>query len=62
MRLYLVHDEDDNYKIVISALNADEALAKLQRFLEETKQKGEGWITHNAKWSADLCDNDKVIE
>lgn len=59
-RLYLVHDEDYSYKIVVSAQNTNEALEKLTTFLQETKQAGELW--HNVKWIVDLCDNDKVIE
>ena len=58
--LYLVHDEDYSYKIVVSAQNANEALEKLTTFLNETKQVGELW--RDVKWIVVLCDNDKVIE
>ena len=59
-RLYLVHDEDYSYKIVVSAQNAKDALKKLNTFLKETKQAGDLW--RDLKWVADLCDNDKVLE
>ena len=59
-RLYLVHDEDYSYKIVVSAQNAKDALKKLNTFLKETKQVGDLW--RDLKWVADLCDNDKVLE
>lgn len=59
-RLYLVHDEDYSYKIVVSAQNVNEALEKVDAFLQETKQAGELW--RNVKWIVDLCDNDTVIE
>ena len=60
MRLYLVHDKDYCYMIVVSANNAEEAITKLQNYLKETKQTGEFW--NNTEWIADLCDNDKVLE
>lgn len=60
--LYLVHDEDYNYRVVIRATNSEEAVAKLHRWLAETNQNGELWSSKNVKWYADLCDNDKVIE
>ena len=59
-RLYLVHDEDYNYQIVVSANSAISAIEKLQNFIKETKQTGEFWI--KTKWIASLCDNDKVLE
>ena len=59
-RLYLVHDEDYSYKIVVSAQNAKDALKKLNTFLKETKQAGDLW--RDLKWVVDLCDNDKVLE
>lgn len=59
-RLYLVHDEDYSYKIVVSVQNVNEALEKVDAFLQETKQAGELW--RNVKWIVDLCDNDTVIE
>ena len=37
-RLYLVHDEDYNYQIVVSANSATSAIEKLQNFIKETKQ------------------------
>lgn len=60
MNLYLVHDEDYCYKVVVSATNANEAIAKLENFIRETKQTGEFW--RESKWIADLCDNDKVLK
>ena len=39
-RLYLVHDEDYNYQIVVSANSATSAIEKLQNFIKETKQTG----------------------
>ena len=59
-RLYLVHDEDYNYQIVVSANSATSAIEKLQNFIKETKQTDEFWI--KTKWIASLCDNDKVLE
>jgi len=59
-KLYLLHDEDYSYKVVVSAQNANEALEKLNTFLQETKQTGE--LCRAVKWIVDLCDNDKVIE
>ena len=58
--LYLVHDKDYNYKVVVSANSATNAIEKLQKFIKETKQTGELWI--KIEWIADLCDNDKVLE
>lgn len=43
-RLYLVHDEDYNYQVVVSANSANSAIEKLQNFIKETKQTGEFWI------------------
>lgn len=62
MGLYLVHDEDYSYRVVISASSADEAIAKLHKWLERTNQNSELWSSHGVKWYVDLCDNDKVIE
>ena len=59
-KLYLLHDEDYSYKVVVSAQNANEALEKLNTFLQETKQAGE--LLRNVRWIVDLCDNDTVIE
>ena len=58
--LYLVHDKDYNYKVVVSAISAISAIEKLQNFIKETKQTGEFWV--QTQWIADLCDNDKVLE
>ena len=62
MNLYLVHDADYNYRVVVAATYADEAIKKTQKWLEETKQNGELWTGGNVKWFADLCDNDVVIK
>ena len=62
MNLYVVHDEDYNYRIVISASDSDEAITKLHNWIAETKQNGDFWRSTNVKWYADLCDNDKVIQ
>lgn len=59
-KLYLLHDEDYSYKVVVSAQNANEALEKLDAFFKDTKQVGELW--RDLIWIADLCDNDRVIE
>ena len=59
-RLYLVHDEDYNYQVVVSANSATDAIKKLKNFIKETKQTGEFWI--ETKWIANLCDNDMVLE
>lgn len=61
MKLYLVHDEDYNYKIVVSATNYDEAIKKTHKWLEETKQNGDLWNSKNVRWIAELCDNNTVI-
>ena len=58
--LYLVHDKDYNYEVVVSAISAISAIEKLQDFIKETKQTGEFWV--QTQWLADLCDNDKVLE
>ena len=50
--LYLVHDEDYSYKVVVSAISANEAIEKVIRFIKETKQTGEFWI--ETKWIAKL--------
>ena len=42
-KLYLLHDEDYSYKVVVSAQNANEALEKLDAFFKDTKQVGELW-------------------
>lgn len=62
MKLYLVHDEDFNYRVVVYANNTEEAIDKLHKWMEETKQNGELWKSKNTKWYADLCDNDVVIK
>ena len=62
MRLYLVHDKDYCYRVVIKANNSEEAIEKLHKWFEETKQNGEFFSSNNVKWIADLCDNDKVLE
>ena len=59
-RLYLLHDEDYSYKIVVSATSANEAKQKMEDFVKETKQVGD--LFPKIKWIADLCDNDNVIE
>lgn len=59
-RLYLLHDEDYSYKIVVSATSASEAKQKMEDFIKETKQVGDLFL--KIKWIVDLCDNDRVIE
>lgn len=59
-RLYLLHDEDYSYKVVVSATSANEAKRKIEDFVKETKQVGD--FFPKIKWIADLCDNDSVIE
>lgn len=61
MNLYLVHDEDYNYRVVVRANNSEEAIKRVLKWIEETGQNGELWNSNNIKWSADLCDNDTVI-
>lgn len=51
-RLYLLHDEDYSYKIVVSAQNANEALEKLDVFFKDTRQVGELW--RDLTWIVDL--------
>lgn len=62
MRLYVVHDEDYSYKIVVSAMDYKEAIEKTHKWLEETKQNSNLWNSKNIKWIAELCDNDIVVE
>lgn len=62
VNLYLVHDNNYNYRIVIRAKDADEAINKLHNYMKETKQNGEFWSSNNIIWYADLCDNEKVID
>ena len=62
MRLYLVHDENYCYRVVVQANDEKEAIKKLHKWFEETKQNGEFFISNKVKWIADLCDNDKILE
>ena len=62
MKLYLVHDEEYCYRVVINANNRNEAIEKTYKWFEDTKQNGEFFNSNNVKWIADLCDNDVVIE
>lgn len=62
MKLYLVYDADYSYKIIVRAMDCDEAIIKVYKWLEETKQNGDLWNNKNIKWIAELCDNDVVIE
>lgn len=55
MRLYLVHDEEYCYRIVIKANSSNEAIEKFHKWFEN-------FNSNNVKWIADLCDNDVVIE
>lgn len=40
MRLYIVHDSDYCYRVIIKASNPGEAIYKLRKWLEETGQTG----------------------
>lgn len=60
--LYLVHDKDYSYRIVVCAENAEQAIEKVLKWLKETKQCEEFWISNRINWIADLCDNDKILE
>lgn len=62
MHLYIIHDIHYCYRVVIRANNSDEAIEKLHKWLEETKQRGEFFTSNNVKWVVELCDNDVVIE
>ena len=62
MRLYLVHDEEYCYRVIIKASNNNDAIEKLHKWFEETKRNGEFFNSNNVTWIADLCDNDVVIE
>lgn len=62
MRLYLVHDEDYCYRVVIQANQNEDAIEKLHKWFKDTKQDSEFFTSKNVKWIADLCDNDVVIE
>lgn len=62
MKLYLVHDEYDNYKVIVYATNGEDAIEKMHKWMVETKQNGEFFNSKNVKWIADLCDNNKVLE
>lgn len=62
MRLYIVHDSDYCYRVVIKASNSGEAIYKLRKWLEETEQTGEFFNSDHVKWFADICDNDTIIE
>lgn len=52
--LYLCHDKDYNYRVVVSAIDANEAIEKLKKYIKETKQFGEMW--YEPEWIADLSD------
>ena len=62
MRLYLVHDKEYCYRVVINANNSNDAIEKLHKWFEDTKQNREFFNSKNVKWITDLCDNDVVIE
>ena len=62
MRLYLVHDKEYAYMVVIKASRSNDAIEKLHKWFEKAKQHGEFFNSNNVKWIADLCDNDVVIE
>lgn len=62
MKLYLVHDDEFYYKIVINAENQEDAINKLHNWMDVTNQNGEFWNSKNVKWIVDICDNNKVIE
>ena len=62
MRLYLVHDKEYCYRVVINANNSNDAIEKLHKWFEDTKQNGEFFNSKNVKWITDLCDNYLVIK
>lgn len=59
--LYIVHDTDYNYRIVVEAESSQQAEKKVHKYLSDTKQNGECWCSKNVKWQTDLCDNDTVL-
>lgn len=61
MHLYVVHDEYYNYRVVVYANNEEEAIEKLHKWVEETKQNGKFWHSKDVQWYADLCNNDVVL-
>lgn len=58
--LYLVHDIDFNYKVVVLATDGNVAIDKVKDFLIRTNQCSEYFKKVN--WIVSLCDNDKVLE
>lgn len=62
MRLYLVHDEEYCYRVVIKASSNNDAIEKLHKWFKESKKNGEFFNSKNVKWIAELCDNDVVVE
>lgn len=62
MKLYLVHDVDYTWRVVIQANDGDEAIEKLHKWFDDTKQNGKLFTSRNVKWIYDLCDNDIVIK
>ena len=52
MNLYIVHDDEENYRYVVKAETHDEAIEIVKEY---TGHKTFGWIA----W---LCDNDEVLE
>lgn len=62
MKLYLVHDDNYCYKVVVKAETSDEAISKVKVFLQRTNQASEFFKSNHVKWIADLCDNDTILE
>ena len=63
MKLYLIHDDDYCWRLVVCANNRTEAMDKLHKWMDENNQNnGEVWNSRNAKWYMDLCDNNEVIK
>lgn len=63
MKLYLIHDDDYCWRLVVYANNRTEAMDKLHKWMDENNQNnGEVWNSRNVKWYMDLCDNNEVIK
>lgn len=59
--LWLIHDKDYSYRVIVKADSVTEALSKMHKWSETTKQNGEYWNSANVRWYADICDNEDVL-
>lgn len=61
MRLYIVHDWQYIYKLIVFALNEEDALSKVQEYIEKKGGHKRLGILFKPRWIVDPCMNKELI-